>query len=235
MQHGSKKMPGALTLPPSLNGNCTRQYPPPTALATSSNHLPNGHWGHLCDSFPSNASLAAGTLRAGAIHRSQSAPHMHVLGCRCSNVRQFHDIRPEPLNCYATLHCSHFLSTCALFCQPQRDLHGARQVGGGGVVHGGRGWSGGGELGHGLSFSRSPPGHLQAIEALRDFACTGAPVKTQMAPPNGAHRLCPCAAPAPKPRPSPTLFCGCCGEIAHVEETVEVAKSGSPPPCLPPP
>ena len=37
-----------------------------------------------------------------AIHRSQRAPHMHVLVCICSNVRQFHHNQPEPMNCYDT-------------------------------------------------------------------------------------------------------------------------------------
>ena len=39
--------PAAVSLTPSasLNGICNRQYPPPTALATSSNRLPNRFWG----------------------------------------------------------------------------------------------------------------------------------------------------------------------------------------------
>ena len=36
-----------LTPSASLNSICTRQQPPPTALATSSNRLPNRSWGRL--------------------------------------------------------------------------------------------------------------------------------------------------------------------------------------------
>ena len=43
-----------------------------------------------------------GNIYRGAIRRSQSAPRMHVLVCICNNVRQFHNVWPGPLNCYAT-------------------------------------------------------------------------------------------------------------------------------------
>ena len=42
------------------DGKCQLQWylqPPPTALATSSNRLPNRLWGRLLDPSPSNASL----------------------------------------------------------------------------------------------------------------------------------------------------------------------------------
>ena len=38
----------------------------------------------------------------GAVRRSQSAPHMHVLVCIRSNVRQFFHHWPEPHLCYVT-------------------------------------------------------------------------------------------------------------------------------------
>ena len=38
--------------------------------------------------------------------RSQSALHMHVLVCICSNVRQFHEIIDMIQMCYHTNHCA---------------------------------------------------------------------------------------------------------------------------------
>ena len=38
-----------------------------------------------------------------AVCRSQSAPHMHLLVCICSNIRQSHDLWPGPHNCYGTI------------------------------------------------------------------------------------------------------------------------------------
>ena len=56
----------------------------------------------------------------GAIRRSQSAPHMHVLLCICSNVVAVLLQWPEPHNCYNT-HVPEYVYTSAaetLFCQP---------------------------------------------------------------------------------------------------------------------
>ena len=41
-------------------------------------------------------------VRGGAVRRPQSAPHMHVLVCICSNVRQFFHRWPGPHLCYVT-------------------------------------------------------------------------------------------------------------------------------------
>ena len=46
----------SLTASATFNGICSRHYPPPTALGTSSNRLSNRFWNRLCP-FPSNASL----------------------------------------------------------------------------------------------------------------------------------------------------------------------------------
>ena len=57
----------------------------------------------------------------GAIHRSQSAPHMHVLVCIRSDVRQFHQQWLEPHNCYDTQLSNYVytLSAWTVFCQPR--------------------------------------------------------------------------------------------------------------------
>ena len=51
--------------------------------------------------------------------RSQSALHMHVLVCICSNVRQFHEIIDMIQMCYHTNHCACwpcFVSTSVFIC-----------------------------------------------------------------------------------------------------------------------
>ena len=48
----------SLTATASPNGMCNRQYPPPTALVTASNRLPNRFWNLLRGPCPSNTSLA---------------------------------------------------------------------------------------------------------------------------------------------------------------------------------
>ena len=47
-----------------------------------------------------------GRLLGGGASRSQSALHMHVLVCICSNVRQFHEIIDMIQMCYHTNHCA---------------------------------------------------------------------------------------------------------------------------------
>ena len=44
--------------------------------------------------------------RKGGASRSQSALHMHVLVCICSNVRQFHKIIGMTQMCYHTIVCT---------------------------------------------------------------------------------------------------------------------------------
>ena len=46
------------------------------------------------------------TVDQGGASRSQSAPHMHVLVCICSNVRQFHTIIGMIQMCYHTIVCT---------------------------------------------------------------------------------------------------------------------------------
>ena len=51
--------------------------------------------------------------------RSQSALHMHVLVCICSNVRQFHEIIGMIQTCYHTNHCACwpcFVNTRVFIC-----------------------------------------------------------------------------------------------------------------------
>ena len=64
--------------------------------------------------WPTHWQLKPGKL---VVSRSQSAPHMHVLVCICSNVRQFHLLWPKPHNCYTTIVLMiiamlHFCSVC---------------------------------------------------------------------------------------------------------------------------
>ena len=55
----------------------------------------------------------------GGASRSQSALHMHVLVCICSNVRQFHEIIGMIQMCYHTNHCACwpcFVNTTVFIC-----------------------------------------------------------------------------------------------------------------------
>ena len=63
------------------------------------------------------------------MRRSQSAPHMHVLVCICSNVRQYHNMWPGPLNCYATLSTAVAYVHMGLILSTPKGLHGTRQKG----------------------------------------------------------------------------------------------------------
>ena len=49
--------------------------------------------------------VARGGSLQGAVRRSQSAPHMHVLVCICNNVRQFFHHWPEPHPCIIAAIC----------------------------------------------------------------------------------------------------------------------------------
>ena len=58
-------------------------------------------------------------LGGGGASRSQSALHMHVLVCICSNVRQFQEIIVMIQLCYHTNHCSCwpcYVNTEAFLC-----------------------------------------------------------------------------------------------------------------------
>ena len=64
--------------------------------------------------------LRSWTLMLRAVRRSKSAPHMHVLVCICSNVRQFHStegiIHTERI---IQLICRLIVRCLAVFCQPK--------------------------------------------------------------------------------------------------------------------
>ena len=69
-----------------------------------------------------------GSGRVGrAIRRSQSAPHMHVLVCICSNVQQFHNVWPGPLNRYATHSIAVAYVHMGLILSTPGGLHGTRR------------------------------------------------------------------------------------------------------------
>ena len=59
-------------------------------------------------SFPLRRGILAqgGSLLGGGANRSQSALHMHVLVCICSNVRRFHETIGMIEMCYHTNHCA---------------------------------------------------------------------------------------------------------------------------------
>ena len=55
----------------------------------------------------------------GGTSRSQSALHVHVVVCICSNVRQFHEIIDMIQMCYHTNHCACwpcFVNTRVFIC-----------------------------------------------------------------------------------------------------------------------
>ena len=80
---------GSLTPSASLNGICNRQEPPPSALATPSNRLPNRLWGHLRGPFPSNASLANPHATPEAAHpQSQSQKLLRDIASERPSLRQ---------------------------------------------------------------------------------------------------------------------------------------------------
>ena len=86
--------PATVPLTPcaSLKGICNRQYPPATALATSSNRLSNRFWGRLQGPFPSDASLGtpppSGPLgRPGGPNRTRRCPRGAHRGPRGGALR----------------------------------------------------------------------------------------------------------------------------------------------------
>ena len=82
----------------------------------------------------------------GGTSRSQSALHMHVLVCICSNVQQFQEINDMIQMCYHTNHCACwpcFVNTRVFLCyKTEKGTLTLLTVDGDGdaVVGGKRGW-----------------------------------------------------------------------------------------------